>query len=385
MYFPLQLQWSIQNLLNVTELSGQNMDPAETERLKHILATQGVLVGQHDTTLRSVMESLQHLTTSVNQLGGQMENMAAHFSATSAAPPSAVAAPVSPPASAAPAPVTPASLPCEPHIPIPAGYAGDLGTCAQFLHQCSLVFNQQPATYFSDQSKIAFVMSLLVDRAASWALAISNNNPLLCSDFQGFSVEMKRVFDHPVKGREAAIQLLSLRQSSDSVAQFSVNFRILAADSGWDQAALKAVFLKGLSEEIKDELAVRDETKDLDELIELAIRLDNRLRERRRERSVRQRARFFSPVPYSQPEDPRPASSFSSGSYREVSREPIGAHATSGSEEPMQLGRTRLTPAERERRLRHRLCIYCGQEGHFRARCPALPKGQAHQPAEGRW
>ena len=42
----------------------------------------------------------------------------------------------------------------------------------------------------------------------------------------------------------------------------------------------RAFFLRGLTDHFRDELAVRDETCWLDELIALASRLDNRLRER---------------------------------------------------------------------------------------------------------
>lgn len=87
---------------------------------------------------------------------------------------------------------------------------------------------------------------------------------------------MKRVFDHPVKGRQAEGQLLDLRQGNLSVSQYAINFRILAAESGWGDAALRADFSKGLNKEIKDELAIWDESSSLNELIELAIRLDNR-------------------------------------------------------------------------------------------------------------
>lgn len=52
----------------------------------------------------------------------------------------------------------------------------------------------------------------------------------------------------------------------------------------------RVYFLKRLSEEIKGELAARDDTFSLEELIGLATRLDNCLRERRRENASRQRA-----------------------------------------------------------------------------------------------
>uniref|UniRef100_A0A3B4V0N9 DUF4939 domain-containing protein n=1 Tax=Seriola dumerili TaxID=41447 RepID=A0A3B4V0N9_SERDU len=62
----------------------------------------------------------------------------------------------------------PAPLPREPHIPTPERYSGELGTCARFLLQCSLVFSEQPTTYVSDEAKIAFLVSLLTGRATQW-------------------------------------------------------------------------------------------------------------------------------------------------------------------------------------------------------------------------
>lgn len=345
------------------------MDPAETERMRQALSSQGTLVGQHEATLRQVLEHLQELTTSVMQLGGRVDSLTNLL--TTSNPSAELPQPPEPPVDF---PDGPMPQPREPYIPIPARYAGDLGTCAQFLHQCSLVFNQQAVTYSTDRSKVAFVMSLLTEQAAAWALAVSGQCPELCSDYRNFSEEMKRVFDHPVKGREAVSQLLELRQGSQPVAQFAVNFRILAVESGWNDSALQAIFLKGLSGEIKDELAVRDETTSLNELIELAIRLDNRVRERRRERSVRPKLPPFPPSPRNIIAAPLPTPPPSTMSEA-LSRAPVPAPL----EEPMQLGRARLAPAERQRRLRDRLCMYCAQEGHFRAQCPEVPKDRAHQ------
>ena len=108
---------------------------------------------------------------------------------------------------------------------------------------------------------------------------------------------MKKVFDHPVRGRDTSKRLLSLHQGSHSVAEFSVEFRTLATESGWNDEALQGFFLSGLSDTVKDELAARDESTSLDELIPLAIRLDNRLRECRRERDSRPSLFSSRPTP----------------------------------------------------------------------------------------
>ena len=69
------------------------------------------------------------------------------------------------------------------------------------------------------------------------------------------------------------------------MAEYSIEFRILAVESGWGEIALQSIFSHGLSETIKDELAVRDETQSLKDLISLATRLDNGMREQCREKT----------------------------------------------------------------------------------------------------
>jgi len=55
-------------------------------------------------------------------------------------------------------------------------------------------------------------------------------------------------------------------------------------EAKWDSAALWAVFRHRLSDPREDKLACRDHPNSLDELIDLAICLDNCIRERKRER-----------------------------------------------------------------------------------------------------
>ncbi|KAK2889879.1 hypothetical protein Q8A73_018179 [Channa argus] len=162
---------------------------------------------------------------------------------------------------------------------------------------CRLVFAQQPQTYASDAAKVAYVVGLLRGRALEWAEA----------------------------------------KLGSSVADFSVEFRVLATEAQWDDAALRTVFRSGLSDPVKDELTHQDPPDSLDELIELAIRLDNRIRERRRERGQ---------IPASVPQGLRtpPLKSLVS---------PVSS-ASASSElpaEPMELARARLSPTERQCRL----------------------------------
>ena len=52
----------------------------------------------------------------------------------------------------------------------------------------------------------------------------------------------------------------------------------------WDDNTLLAIYYKGLKDPIKDELSQEDITKDIDEIVEKAVRIDNKLQERRAEK-----------------------------------------------------------------------------------------------------
>uniref|UniRef100_A0A8C6WL95 Retrotransposon gag domain-containing protein n=1 Tax=Neogobius melanostomus TaxID=47308 RepID=A0A8C6WL95_9GOBI len=289
---------------------------------------QFVISTYHEAQLKEMGESQNAFGAQMSQIGSILESLHTayvHFSAQQqeATPPQEAAAsrPPDPPFR-------------ESHVPDPEHYSGDMGKCGAFLLQCSLVFNQRPYTYATDYSKIAFVMGLLQGRALAWASATWETRAL------------KKVFDHPVQGKEAAKRMLSLRQGTRSAADFSIDFRTLAAEAGWDDTALQSVFINGLSEQLKDELAVKDEFVDLDSLIYVAIKLDNRLRECRRDKALPQSSHF--PTPTSQ-------------------------HWVTNA-----VG-TRLTQAERLCRIQSGECMYCRKIGHFVANCPVRPKGWALQ------
>lgn len=349
----------------MTERTGQ-MDSADADpdRLLRALSNQGARLGQHEQLLHGLMESHQAAAVQITQLNTMLQELTTNLT-RSAAPGQPTL--TQPPASAQPQPPLP--QPRETHVPDPEHYTGDMGKCGGFLLQCSLVFTQKPVTYASDSSKVAFIMGLLKGRALDWAAAKWQNNPEIRNNFSAFEEELRRVFDHPVQGREASKRLLTLHQGNRSVADYSVEFRTLAAETGWDDLALQSVFLNGLSEQLKDELALKDDSDNLDSMISTAIKMDNRLRERRRERASRQPSNTFC----------RSVPAQTSSVPTVPTQEPSGQTHQNTELEPMQVGRARLTPTERMRRIKAGVCIYCGQMGHFLATCPARPKDGAHQ------
>ena len=54
------------------------------------------------------------------------------------------------------------------------------------------------------------------------------------------------MFDHPYEGKVSGELLVNLRQGNRSVVDYSLEFRTLAASSGWNEAALLVIFRQGL-------------------------------------------------------------------------------------------------------------------------------------------
>ena len=113
----------------------------------------------------------------------------------------------------------------------------------------------------------------------------------------------------------------------------------------------------GLTDHIREELAVRDETSLLEELIALATRLYNRLRERQRERHD---SLYTPPAAVG-----HGSTGWTIARTKPMSRLLPPLPPLKWDSEPMQVGRMRLSSAERRRRTRNNLCLYCGKGGHF--------------------
>ena len=243
------------------------MDPAVSDQIRTILDMHGTMLGKHQAQLEAISSQVESVSNVVTGLAARIQQIQLALSTPSH--------PASPPGQPTK----------EPRLPPPQTYAGDPGSCQSFLTQCQLVFALQPATFPTDGAKVAYVITLLSGRARDWGTATWSNNEGVREDFALFSSEMRKVFDRSKQGREAAREVLQLRQGCQSVSDYAIQFRTLASESGWNKDAFYDVFFNGLSEEIQDELLPHDLPKDFDELVDMAIRVGTRLSQRRRMRA----------------------------------------------------------------------------------------------------
>ncbi|XP_034074729.1 alpha-N-acetylneuraminide alpha-2,8-sialyltransferase isoform X1 [Gymnodraco acuticeps] len=273
------------------------------------------------------------VTNQVNHLALQMQQVLSHLKAGSSAPTPAMPDP--------PSVVVVSDHTTSPgstlRLAPPERFSRDSGNCRPFLVQCELHFAHNPAAFVSDQARVAFMLSHMSGRAAAWATAEWSRNSPICQSLNMFTQTLSRVFDHSSPSREASRVIMQIKQGQQRVTDYAIYFRTLAADSGWNTPALIDAFMNGLKDSIKDQLAPHELPTDLDSIIAMAIHIDNRLHERQEERtrtSARPPSHMGRSPAFRHPWSSSPPSSASP-------KEPAPSAAP---EEPMQLGRAKVSP-----------------------------------------
>lgn len=346
-------------------------DPAKGDVLGHALAAQGRRLTEVERALSGLGPGVQSLSEQLQALAARTNQIMARFDSMAPAPTGSAISATSATSAPSPSPLASPVHQSEPRAPPIERYDGNPETCRSFLTLCSLTFELQPITFATERSRIAFMITNLTGRAREWATAEWERHSPICDSVVAFSAALGRVFGQPASGREAARALGNLRQGRSRVFDHAIRFRTLAAESKWNDEALVDTFWMSLSEDIKDRLTMVDLPKTFEDLVDLAIKIDNRLQERERFRGTtghEGRQRWSQNSSTTLPGVGTPL----------VHRPSYPGPTPSGSqEEPMQLGRTRLSPDERRRRHREGLCLYCGGTGHFLAGCPV--KDQARQ------
>ncbi|KAI3373342.1 hypothetical protein L3Q82_006634 [Scortum barcoo] len=236
------------------------MDPADQESkpapIGVVVAQQGILLGQHKANIRALVEANQALANQVSALTSQLSSLLASQ------------APATPPAEPEDDP------PRDIHPFTPERFGGQPHLCWGFLFHCSLQFKLRPVSFTSDLAKIHYILGLLRGKALTWAEARFAREAL---EGVSYHEEFKLVFDRPNAHFCASSSLLKLSQGRHTVEEYTLEFRMLDAEVDWTQDTLRAVFINGLSEQMKDELASRDDPQELNDLITLVLCIDAQL------------------------------------------------------------------------------------------------------------
>ena len=231
-----------------------------------------------------------------------------------------------------------------PKIKAPDTFSGDRAKYNNFIGQVKLYIAYYPHRFTTEKSKILFVGSFLKEAAFAWFDPYLKRDLPGWDTFEKFEFALKNVFGDVDEEATASRTLSSLKQKG-SAAQYTSEFIQVSSKLSWDNNALAFAYYKGLKDSVKDELARLERIENLSKLAETAIKIDNRLHERRQERK---------------------------GVHTHIAK----SESPHEHHDPMDLDATtfgRISKFEKDRRRRHGLCLYCGSSAHLLPKCTRRP------------
>ncbi|KAH6581149.1 hypothetical protein BASA61_009221 [Batrachochytrium salamandrivorans] len=152
----------------------------------------------------------------------------------------------------------------EPKASLPDKFDGTRKNFRGFINQLELVFQLQASRYDTDRKMIAMLGTLLTGNALAWYNPYLEKPDLFrydLSTWPRFKEKFRATFGE-------------INQEQVSEARLHIE---------WNDSALRSQFYHGLSSEIKDALVHFDNPSSVSAAMDMAIRIDNRLFERRQE------------------------------------------------------------------------------------------------------
>lgn len=265
----------------------------------------------------------------------------------------------------------------------PRTFTGKADDVPAFLRDIRNAIALQRDAFRTDRDKAMYLSMYLKDGAPqSWytAIELAPTKQYLLDDFEELVRDFRAHFETSDVVSKALRQLDALRQTG-SVATYAARFQEILVHLDLSEATQIQRFYQGLKESVKDVLVtVRDLPTNLKDCIKLATDIDNRLHERELER----RHDKSSTRPRHHHDDHRPSATSQQRSPAPAPSTPASTANTSG-QVPMEVDAVRfgpLTSAEKERRRKNGLCLYCGQGNHRISNCPNMSdKAKNRKPA----
>jgi hypothetical protein len=162
-------------------------------------------------------------------------------------------------------------------IPLPKTFSGTISEARTFLQSLLLFFQQHPADFPDDASRIRFALTLLEGKALTWASriqeALLNPPPIPMPEAQNwadFQASFQRTYFDPDEQRLARSKMAHIKQER-SVAEYTADWNHMAQLLGWeDSNPTRASYFQGLKPRVQQELIMRGEPDTLQGLVELA-------------------------------------------------------------------------------------------------------------------
>lgn len=313
-------------------------------------------------TLRTLDGTMSSFQNSQAQIAASLASLTTllHSQAQNQPPPPPPVQPAVP----APAPTVPHGTP---RFKEPFVFGGSSAEVEPWIDEITNAVYLQSATLTDDYRRSIYLAGYLkTGSPKSWYYGIKSSSPHLLHDLKGLLDNFRSHFGDSDLSATSLRKLKELKQTG-SCATYASKSSELHQHLMINDFTKCDMFYEGLKESVKDVLVNVKRSHVFDIFVEQCTEIDNRLHAREVEkRAANKSSHTGKPTPKPQARAPAPATTSAPA--------PTVAPAASGVV-PMEIDAVRrgpLSSAEKERRRKEGLCLYCGQGQHLISNCPNM-------------
>ena len=262
----------------------------------------------------------------------------------------------------------------KPRIKEPSVFHGERDMYRGWIAQLTVYFRGVGWEEEHDQDKNVYALSLLRGDALKWATPyVEGRQEATWGGWTEFKEELRKQFGEIDEQGSARAKLMKLSQGTRTATEYWNEFRLVASQTGMDDATLTFHLMKGFRTDIQDAWGMDgSDSQETQYVANWAIKKETKMASIRHMRMGNgQKEKTTHPTTRNQ-----------DGTFRQQTvREDRG--------DPMELDATRrrgnfgLSTTEFRRRMRDKLCLKCGKPGHRAAECRSQPnnkEGASWQP-----